>query len=740
MNAFKNSLKYLIEEDVNIVIKDFIDKQVVMEKKYRTNIEIKNKRTLEDFKQTSILFLKENCYYLCQKYIIKQIFIFCGCFQNMQNSNTYYDAWVNKLNERTNYLLNTDEYVNILIKDLLNSKLKNLINLEDIGFNENKRQENINAYNNKIGEFEDLDLNEFINNSLELNLENNEELRPLVDLPYKDEFRNSRNTIQNSRLNNDLANKLYEHLFNFTFISDKNFYKQITDIPPLNQLLNYIKTDLEIFYKNNHTNFINFLSNYDGNKFSFNNNNNNLSTILDKNEKLNYSKKIEGIINGQTYYIKSQKDLFPINYLSIIIAGKSGVGKSTLINCLLKEELAKEEIPIIGTKKPKAYRNNKVPFLQLFDTRGVELIPKYGNENILRDVTNIINNPSNVLREGNYNFNFSYNDNIQCMWYCVTSKDLDNQDITFVKSLQERDKNFIIMIVFTRSSDLDKIESMEKDVKAKFGNIPFHHLLARDLIDKTTGEIIVQSYGLKELIYKTINEYQKKLNCKITIGIRDLIREQLIAHCFAENERITKNVYNNIALDFIQNYIKPLNDQMFNNKVCNYVKTLLIELMKIEENQIPDINQEFDKKFLEPSLSKYLYEFINYYKNETMKILDMVKEEKAIDYLNAQAITEKSKQMNMNVINKCDKAEFIEIITEVLQNNFYYISQKFYIYRFLDMYYNNVSQFILNKFNNMAKDIILEPKYEQNFEIVYKEKINNLRERIVEFCEVEGWA
>ena len=123
-----------------------------------------------------------------------------------------------------------------------------------------------------------------------------------------------------------------------------------------------------------------------------------------------------------------------------------------------------------------------------------------------------------------------------------------------------------------------------------------------------------------------------------------------------------------------------------------------------------------------------------------MKIIDMVKEEKAIDYLNAQAITEKSKQMNMNVINKCDKAEFIEIITEVLQNNFYYISQKFYIYRFLDMYYNNVSQFILNKFNNMAKDIILEPKYEQNFEIVYKEKINNLRERIVEFCEVEGWA
>ena len=167
-------------------------------------------------------------------------------------------------------------------------------------------------------------------------------------------------------------------------------------------------------------------------------------------------------------------------------------------------------MPKIGTEKPESYKNEKIPFLKLIDTRGVELIEKYGNENILRDVTNVISNPYIV---SNY-ANLTYNDNIQCMWYCVTSKALDNQDISFVKSLQEKDKNLIIIIVFTRSSDLDKIESMEKDVKEKFGDIPFYHLLAKDLIDEDTGEIIVQSYGLKELIYKTINQYKKNLNCK----------------------------------------------------------------------------------------------------------------------------------------------------------------------------------------------------------------------------------
>ena len=603
MNAFKNILKNSIEQDVNTIIKEFIDDQVIMEKKYRTNIEISLKRTLKGFKETSILFIKENCYYLCQKYIIKEIFKFCGFFQNLENSDSYiYSEWENSLNNLTENLVQQDEYVNIMIKDLLNSKLKTLINLGDL-YIDNHKNENMNIYNKISGNYEELDFDGFLNHSLELNMESIEEIEMPADLPDNIEMENSYkniiNTISNSSLSNDLANKLYDFLFNFTFYTEKKFYKQIIDIPSLNQLLNYIKKDLEIFLKNKHNYFFNILSRNYGNKFVFNNN---LSAIIGKNEKLIYTKKLENIIYGQTNYYKSQKDLLKIDYLSIIITGKSGVGKSTLINCLLKEELAKESMPKIGTKEARPYKNGIIPFLKLIDTRGVELIQKYGNENILSDVTNIIQNPYIVSN----NADLTYNDNIQCMWYCVTSKALDNQDITFVKSLQERDKNLIIIIVFTRSSDLDKIESMEKDVKAKFGDIPFHHLLARDIIDEDTGEIIVPSYGLKELIYKTINEYKKKLDCKITKDLRDIINKELIEIAYGENKRITYNVYNSIASDFIQNYNKPLNEQMFNNKVCNYVKKIIFELMNVEEKQILEVNPNFGKEFLEPSLSVYL--------------------------------------------------------------------------------------------------------------------------------------
>ena len=64
-----------------------------------------------------------------------------------------------------------------------------------------------------------MNLNEFFNNSLELNIKDNEKLRQLVDLPYSGEiiklFSNIINTDGNSSLSNDLLNKLYNYLIKF---------------------------------------------------------------------------------------------------------------------------------------------------------------------------------------------------------------------------------------------------------------------------------------------------------------------------------------------------------------------------------------------------------------------------------------------------------------------------------------------------------------------------------------------
>ena len=74
--------------------------------------------------------------------------------------------------------------------------------------------------------------------------------------------------------------------------------------------------------------------------------------------------------------INENKDLFKIQYLTILVIGKTGVGKSTLINCVLKlegNEKALESETESQTLKIKDYTSAKVPYLRLVDTRGLEL-------------------------------------------------------------------------------------------------------------------------------------------------------------------------------------------------------------------------------------------------------------------------------------------------------------------------------------------------------------------------------
>ena len=77
INDHKKNLKKLIVDIINKNSIDFINKQADLEKFHKSNIETKNKRSLEGFKKTSKIFLKKNFYYTCQKYIIKEILNYC---------------------------------------------------------------------------------------------------------------------------------------------------------------------------------------------------------------------------------------------------------------------------------------------------------------------------------------------------------------------------------------------------------------------------------------------------------------------------------------------------------------------------------------------------------------------------------------------------------------------------------------------------------------------------------------
>ena len=101
-------------------------------------------------------------------------------------------------------------------------------------------------------------------------------------------------------------------------------------------MIDYIRKDLNIFCKNNQKESINQLNLYNKGKFQSINYNFPLKEKL----KQIYFEKIKIKLNE----LKNNDSFEEIKYIPIIIAGKSRIGKSTLINTFLKEKSAKKSM------------------------------------------------------------------------------------------------------------------------------------------------------------------------------------------------------------------------------------------------------------------------------------------------------------------------------------------------------------------------------------------------------------
>ena len=87
-----------------------------------------------------------------------------------------------------------------------------------------------------------------------------------------------------------------------------------------------------------------------------------------------YDKIIEEEINLLN---KDINKLFKIDYITILVTGRCGVGKSTLINAMLKEFISKNSF-FIRASELKEYRGkNELSFLNMIEDRGWELRYNY---------------------------------------------------------------------------------------------------------------------------------------------------------------------------------------------------------------------------------------------------------------------------------------------------------------------------------------------------------------------------
>lgn len=514
----------------------------------------------------------------------------------------------------------------------------------------------------------------------------------------------------------DLINKLKESLENYSIQESIYKLEQSNDDPIFNKINVKLSQILFEYLKKNKNNFLNSISNFINLK-PLNVGTNIVSDLIQtENGYSIYEKKVMKEIAK----INDNKSLFKINYLSVILIGKSGVGKSALVNCLLKlkkGEQAKENTGDIGTVEIKGYQSDEVPFLRLIDTRGIELNYKYGAAEITEECKNYIQSQLH---------NNDMNKFIHCIWYCLTGTRFEKVEIDALNILKKSYvfSNIPIIVVYTQSTDTDLVKKTREYVNEKSIANDYIEVLARE--KSLHDGHVLKSFGLDTLLEKTIKVCKEALNGDMHLIMTKKIDEHISNNLKIENSNIKKYINEKNILDFTKEY-NIISKNEFQNYLINiYGKNVNCFLDK-------DLSNE-GKNIIKTShlINSHNNEYIINYSNKLKEIISKDLHSLSVEGLNFQAMIEKQNQRNTLIENKRDLEDFKIYIRKFFSDNLSNLAQKYYISYILQ----NTSKYFSNSFEQKCNDIVNEilnhPKIKKKISHLFQQRFKEFEVKILD--------
>ena len=268
----------------------------------------------------------------------------------------------------------------------------------------------------------------------------------------------------------------------------------------------------------------------------------------------------------------------------MLLIGKTGVGKSTLINSIFDFDLAETGFgsPITMNEKPKKYEYHTHTDLELYDSRGIEIDPNYGVEINYNKIQNFINEQ------------FQKNEPLDAIWYCITGTKIEDVELELIKKLKAlyKDNSLTTIIVYTQSFFEEDFVAMKNYLLTKIDDqLIIHNVLAKM---KKIGNSIIRSFGLDELLTKTKNLIETN-SYLILLSTAKAKTKKKMEGLIDEKINISKEInFNEIFDEVISSY---LGNNTINQEIKNLIEAFYSQYdvkcdSLINENLYPIIEKE----------------------------------------------------------------------------------------------------------------------------------------------------